>query len=198
MKKRNILIIIFFIFLMIIPATDLKVMAKSSSSKSKKVVTKSTTNKKSKNTAKKKRQIVKKRGASYSRGSGAVLGSGDAERIISYAKKFLGVRYVYGSSSATAFDCSGFTMYVYKAAGINLPHSASEQSKKGLAISKKDLKAGDLVFFETSGRGISHVGIYIGDNKFIHASSGAGRVVTTSLSDDYYESRYRGATRIIN
>ncbi|QCX32503.1 NlpC/P60 family protein [Caloramator sp. E03] len=127
-----------------------------------------------------------------------VLGKGDTERIINYAKKFLGVKYVYGSSSSKAFDCSGFTMYVFKSLGINLPHSASEQSKKGLAVSKDNLKVGDLVFFETSNRGISHVGIYIGSNKFIHASSGAGHVVITSLSDTYYASRYRGATRIVN
>ncbi|SKA94463.1 Cell wall-associated hydrolase, NlpC family [Caloramator quimbayensis] len=208
MKKSSFLLILTLVLFLIIPITDLKVSAKAStSSKSnqkKTSVKTSNSNKTSKKTtkssSKKKttKRTTSKRGAAYSRGSGAVLGEGDVQRIVNYAKKYENVKYVYGSSSPKAFDCSGFTMYVYKAAGINLPHSASEQSKIGLAVSKDNLKMGDLVFFETGGAGISHVGIYIGNNVFIHASSGAGRVVTTSLSDNYYASRYRGATRIVN
>lgn len=207
MKKSSFLLILTLVLFLIIPITDLQASAKSSSSsKSNQKKTsiktsnsKKTSKKTTKSSSKKKTtRTTAKRGAAYSRGSGAVLGEGDVQRIVNYAKKYENVKYVYGSSSPKAFDCSGFTMYVYKAAGINLPHSASEQSKIGLAVSKDNLKMGDLVFFETGGAGISHVGIYIGNNMFIHASSGAGRVVTTSLSDNYYASRYRGATRIVN
>ncbi|MCX7883859.1 MAG: C40 family peptidase [Caloramator sp.] len=206
MKKRKFILILTLVLFLIAPIIDLKALAKSSNSKAnrKKTVIKTSSNKKKSKKVKKKSlkkktiKNIKKRGISYSRGSGSVLGEGDIERLINYAKKYLNVRYVYGSSSSNAFDCSGFTMYVYKVVGINLPHSASEQSKIGLAVSKENLRKGDLVFFETGSSGISHVGIYIGNNMFIHASSGAGRVVTTSLSDNYYASRYRGATRIIN
>lgn len=183
-----------------------KVTAVKKSSSKKKVVKKKAAKKvtKKKTTAKKttkkstRRTASVKRGRSYSRGSGSVLGSGNAARLVNYARKYIGTRYVYGSSSSSGFDCSGFTMYVYRAAGINLPHSASGQSTLGLAVSKSNLKAGDLVFFETTGSGISHVGMYIGCNQFVHASSGSGHVTINSLSDSYYASRFRGAVRILN
>lgn len=97
-----------------------------------------------------------------------------AQEIIDYAKKFLGVKYVYGGSSPKGFDCSGFTSYVFDQYGINLERVAANQAGQGKKISKSDLKAGDLVFFDTNGghNNIGHVGIYIGDGKFIHASSG--------------------------
>lgn len=183
-----------------------KVTAVKKSSSKKKAVKKKSTAKKTvkkktaKKTAKKstRRTASVKRGNSYSRGSGSVLGSGDTARLVNYAKKYIGTRYVYGSSSSSGFDCSGFTMYVYRAAGINLPHSASSQSTLGLAVSKSNLRSGDLVFFETTGSGISHVGMCIGNNQFIHASSGSGHVTINSLSDSYYASRFRGAVRILN
>jgi cell wall-associated NlpC family hydrolase len=183
-----------------------KVTAVKKSTSKKKAVKKKSTAKKTvkkktvKKTAKKstRRTASVKRGNSYSRGSGSVLGSGDTARLVNYAKKYIGTRYVYGSSSSSGFDCSGFTMYVYRAAGINLPHSASSQSTLGLAVSKSNLRSGDLVFFETTGSGISHVGMCIGNNQFIHASSGSGHVTINSLSDSYYASRFRGAVRILN
>lgn len=153
---------------------------------------------KTKATVKKKTTKRSSRGKVHSRGSGDTLGDGNAMKVVNYAKKYLGVTYSFGSSSTRAFDCSGFIMFIYKIAGINLPHSAAAQANLGLEVSKSDLQPGDLVFFETYKAGISHVGMYIGNGHFIHASSGARHVTMTSLSDAYYVERFRGATRILN
>ncbi|MCX7904789.1 MAG: C40 family peptidase [Caloramator sp.] len=118
-------------------------------------------------------------------------------QLVSYAKRFLGVRYKWSGQSPSGFDCSGFTSYIYKLFGIELPHSSYGQFISGQKISKSQLLPGDLVFFQTSKRGISHVGIYIGNGKFIHASSGAGYVTITSLNEPYYSKRYRGAVRVL-
>lgn len=122
------------------------------------------------------------------------------EQIVSYAKQYLGCPYVYGGSGSSSFDCSGFTMYVYKHFGYSLSHSATAQSKCGNYVSKDNLQPGDLVFFldyETMD-GIGHCGIYIGDGNFIHASSGSGYCVkiSTLLSGSYYN-RYATARRLI-
>lgn len=130
-------------------------------------------------------------------------------QIVSYAKKFLGVPYVYGGASPSGFDCSGFTMYVYKHFGISMAHGAQSQSRLGKKISTdksskssllSNLKAGDLVFFldyETMDE-IGHCGIYIGNGNFIHASSGSGYCVKINslLPGEYYNTRYCGARRI--
>lgn len=135
----------------------------------------------------------------YSRGfsGGSTVASGNASSIVNKAFEFLGKPYVYGAAGPKAFDCSGFTMYVYSAYGISLPHYTVSQSQKGLAVSKSNLEAGDLVFFNTEGF-ISHVGIYIGGGQFIHASSGSKRVTVSDLDSSYYNTRYVGARRLIN
>ena len=120
--------------------------------------------------------------------------------IVEYAKQYLGCPYVYGGSGSQSFDCSGFTMYVYKHFGYLLSHSATAQSKMGEYVAKENLQPGDLVFFldyETMD-GIGHCGIYIGDGNFIHASSGSGYCVkiSTLLSGSYYN-RYATARRLI-
>ena len=120
--------------------------------------------------------------------------------IVEYAKQYLGCPYVYGGSGSQSFDCSGFTMYVYKHFGYSLSHSATAQSKMGEYVAKENLQPGDLVFFldyETMD-GIGHCGIYIGDGNFIHASSGSGYCVkiSTLLSGSYYN-RYATARRLI-
>lgn len=120
------------------------------------------------------------------------------ESIVQTASRFKGVRYRWGGSSRSGFDCSGFTRYVYRhKMGIELPHSASAQFRRGTPVSRENLQPGDLVFFQTYRRGPSHVGIYIGNGKFIHASSARGRVRVDSLNEGYYRQRYLGARRII-
>ncbi len=111
--------------------------------------------------------------------------------------KAIGTKYVSGGVTTNGFDCSGFTMYVFDKIGINLPHQSGSQYQMGSAVSRDELRAGDLVFFNTNGRGVSHVGIYVGDGEFAHASSSRG-VTISSLSDNYYVNRYVGAKRIMS
>lgn len=122
------------------------------------------------------------------------------EEIVAYAKQYLGCPYVYGGSGSSSFDCSGFTMYVYKHFGYSLSHSASAQSNRGEYVAKENLQPGDLVFFleYPTMDGIGHCGIYIGNGEFIHASSGTGYCVkiSTLLSGSYYN-RYATARRLI-
>jgi len=107
-----------------------------------------------------------------------------------------GVPYKSSGTSKKGFDCSGFTRYVFDALGVDLPHNSAAQYEVGESVEKKDLQPGDLVFFNTNGRSISHVGIYIGNGTFVHSETGRG-VVNTKLNDPYYWSkRYVGAKRI--
>jgi len=117
------------------------------------------------------------------------------ELLLEYARSLRGKPYSYGSVGPNAYDCSGFTMKVFKQIGISLPHSSAQQSTMGKSVSKSDLLPGDLVFFNTSGSGVSHVGIYVGSNSFIHASTSQG-VTITSLGSSYYAGRYMKARRI--
>ena len=122
------------------------------------------------------------------------------EEIVEFAKQYLGCKYVYGGSGPSTFDCSGFTMFVYKNFGVSLSHSARAQSKNGVYVEKQDLQPGDLVFFKDyeTMEGIGHCGIYIGDGEFIHASSGTGYCVKIStLLTGSYNTRYETARRII-
>lgn len=121
------------------------------------------------------------------------------QRIISIAKQKLGKRYVWGASgNKNTYDCSSFVKYVYKKNGIELPRTSIMQSKVGKFVKRDELRKGDLIFFDTSKRRrgyVNHVGIYIGDNKFIHASSAKKKVVITSLNKTFYSNRYKGARR---
>ncbi len=117
--------------------------------------------------------------------------------ILNIAMSKLGTPYAYGTSGPNSFDCSGFTSYVYKELGIKIPRSSASQSGYGKTVSKEELLPGDLVFFNTYGSGVSHVGIYIGEGKFIHAAStNEMRVMINSLSENYYKSRYITAKRV--
>lgn len=125
------------------------------------------------------------------------------DQAAALAMSFLGVPYVYGGASPSGFDCSGLTLYVYKQFGYNLSHSASAQwANSGVFVERSELQPGDLVMFcdpsRSNGKACSHVGIYIGNNEFIHASSGSGgkQVKISSLSQDYYNRYYKGAKRI--
>ena len=118
------------------------------------------------------------------------------QKAIEIAKSYLGGKYVWGATGPDAFDCSGFTQYIYKKAyGKNIPRVSYEQAKYGEKVEKKDLQPGDLVFFDTMNKGrVSHVGIYIGNNKFIHAASSKSGIIESELSG-YYAKKYRGARR---
>lgn len=119
--------------------------------------------------------------------------------IVEYAKKYLGYKYVSGGASpSTGFDCSGFTSYVYKHFGISLARTSSAQNKNGVAVEKSDLQPGDLVIFNNDANtSIGHVGIYIGEGNFIHASNPKDGVKITTLTTGYYQKRYVGARRVI-
>lgn len=116
--------------------------------------------------------------------------------LVSAARSYLGIPYAYGGSSTSGFDCSGYTQAVFKKVGINIPRSTGQQYSTGTAVSKSNLQTGDLVFFNTNGRGVSHVGIYIGSNNFIHSATSKG-VSIASINDPYYwGKRYIGAKRV--
>lgn len=121
------------------------------------------------------------------------------QKLTKDAKKKLGKRYVWGASGrGNTYDCSSFTKYVYRKNGIEIPRTSIRQSKYGKRIARKDLQKGDLIFFDTSKRRkgyVNHVGMYIGNNQFIHASSAKHKVVITSLNKKFYSQRYRGARR---
>lgn len=120
------------------------------------------------------------------------------EQLVNTAKQYLGIRYVWGGMSTSGFDCSGFVNYVYKQHGYSMYRVAQDiYNNDGTWVSKDSLRPGDLVFFGYSASSISHVGMYIGDGQFIHSSSGAGQVVITDLSSNYYTRMYVGAKRII-
>ena len=117
------------------------------------------------------------------------------DQIISFAQTKLGSPYVWGATGPNTFDCSGFVGYVFKkAADVNLPRVSSSQATFKPRISSMNMTKGDLVFFETTGKGhISHVGIYMGNRQFIHASSGSRRVTVSSLDSNYYNKTFRWA-----
>lgn len=124
--------------------------------------------------------------------------SNKGEDIVNYAKQYLGVKYVSGGGTPSGFDCSGFTSYVYKNFGYSLSRSSVGQASNGVEVAKSNLQLGDIVVFNNSSNSkIGHVGIYIGGNQFIHASSPGDVVKITSLSTSYYDTRYVTSRRII-
>jgi len=110
--------------------------------------------------------------------------------------KLIGIDYRYAGSTTNGFDCSGFTSYVFKKFGVDLPRRSADQATVGEKVAKADLRPGDLVFFNTDGKGISHVGIYMGEGKFAHASSSRG-VSISNMDDSYYVNRYVTARRVL-
>ena len=123
--------------------------------------------------------------------------SGMGTSIVETALSHLGTRYVYGGASAGGFDCSGFTMYIYKQFGVTLNRSSKDQVNNGVAVSKSNLQQGDLVFFSTNGVYPTHVGIYIGDGNIVHASTAKDGVKISSLNTSYYTTNYFAARRIV-
>lgn len=127
------------------------------------------------------------------RGKGSIGGI----EFVNQAKSFLGTPYVWGGSQPGGFDCSGFIYYLAAQRGISIPRTADVQFNIGKPVDRSNLQAGDLVFFSTYEPGPSHVGIYMGDGNFIHASSAGRGVIITSLSKAYYVERYLGARRVV-
>ena len=114
-------------------------------------------------------------------------------KVVRFARRLLGVRYVYGGTSPrTGFDCSGFTRYVYAHFGVRLPHYSVAQFSLGRRVSRRGLRPGDLVFFD----GLGHVGLYIGRRRFIHAPHSGTRVSISTLTG-WYGARYDGARRLL-
>lgn len=124
------------------------------------------------------------------------FGGVQGNAIVTTAKSFMGVPYVFGGTTPAGFDCSGLVQYVFKMNGLNIPRLADEQYNFGKAVTLSQLAAGDLVFFTTYTAGVSHCGIYIGDGKFLHASSSKG-VKVDSLDSDYWKPRFVGARKVI-
>jgi cell wall-associated NlpC family hydrolase len=121
-----------------------------------------------------------------------------AQEILINAMSLTGIKYKYGGNSPnTGFDCSGFVRYVFsQAANLTLPPTARAISQIGKSVRKDDLQPGDLVFFNTLKSTFSHVGIYLGDNKFIHAPRTGGEVRVESMQNSYWQSHYNGAQRL--
>jgi cell wall-associated NlpC family hydrolase len=121
-----------------------------------------------------------------------IIGSSIREMLIKKAKEYIGVKYRRGQSNKNGFDCSGFVKYVYEKFNFSLPHSSRAQFKQCKQIKIEDAQPGDLVFFVTLGKRISHVGIYLGDHLFIHAPSRGLRVSISTLDALYYKKRLVG------
>ena len=122
------------------------------------------------------------------------------DEILETAKEFLGVKYVWAANGPTAFDCSGFTKYVFEKHGVTIPRYSGHQAHIGIKVAYNELQKGDLVFFDTDKKGkVNHVGIYLGDDQFIHASSGGKKVMITSfIQKKFYKNRFLHGQRIVN
>jgi cell wall-associated NlpC family hydrolase len=123
---------------------------------------------------------------------------GQAQEVALRALSFIGVRYKWGGSSPdSGFDCSGLIRYVFgQVTGKSLPGNAKEISQVGESIDRTELRPGDLVFFNTLRRPFSHVGIYLGESRFVHAPSRGGKVEIVDMTERYWQSRYNGARRL--
>lgn len=127
----------------------------------------------------------------------ARTGLRDPASVIETALALRGAPYAWGGATPRGFDCSGFTHYVYAQHGVSIPRVAVRQYRVGDAVSRRELQPGDLVFFSTIAPGPSHVGLAIGDGRFVHAPSERGEVRVENLSARYWQRRYLGARRIV-
>ena len=120
------------------------------------------------------------------------------DRLLRVAQRMLAVPYRFGGTTLWGLDCSGFVQKAFAFLDLGLPRTAREQFREGIKISKAELSAGDLVFFRTYAKYPSHVGIYLGDNRFIHASSRDRKVTIDTLDEPYYMKHYLGAKRLLS
>jgi cell wall-associated NlpC family hydrolase len=123
--------------------------------------------------------------------------SGDPGRaVLDAAESRLGAPYRYGGAGPDAFDCSGLVTYAYRQLGVAVPRTAAQQFAAARPVPRGELRPGDLVFFRLDGREVSHVGIYAGDDRFVHAPQSGGSVRMARLDDEYFRRRYAGAGRL--
>ena len=118
-------------------------------------------------------------------------------KVVSLAKSKVGNKYVWGATGPNTFDCSGFTSWLYKQVGVSIPRTSAAQSKHGTLVSKSNLQVGDLVFFNTNGKGVSHVGLYLGNGQMVHAANSKKGVRYDSINSSYYKSRFVNARRVV-
>ncbi len=126
--------------------------------------------------------------------------SGISALLSGIADQLMGIRYQFGGNTESGVDCSGLVRLVWDKLGLGLatlPRSAASMATLGLPVSLRDIEPGDLVFFNTLGRSFSHVGVYLGEGRFLHASSGQRRVTLSSLSERYFRERFEGARRLL-
>jgi cell wall-associated NlpC family hydrolase len=130
--------------------------------------------------------------------AGAYGSTRPPKTMVAAAMKFLGVKYRYGGGSpSTGFDCSGLVVYAAeKSLGLKLPRNSRDIAGEGVSVQREDLRKGDLVFFNTLGQRFSHVGIYLGDRKFVHAPRSGAKVRIESMDIAYWRKRYNGARRL--
>lgn len=129
-------------------------------------------------------------------GGGSAFASGET-KLASEIASVYGTPYKYGGTTTKGFDCSGFVQYLFGKFDVSVSRSSSSQATEGTEVEKEDLRVGDLVFFNTNGKGISHVGVFVGNGKFAHSSSSRG-VVLSELSESYYAKRYVTARRVLS
>lgn len=149
--------------------------------------------------AKKKKKSGKKDKKKNKSKSKQKTGKGSGDAVVREAQKYKGTRYVYAGDSPKGFDCSGFTWYVYnKVTGMDISRTVKSQSKQGKSVSNGSWQAGDILLFRnTAGKGLTHCGIYISGDKFIHAENEDTGVVISSFGDGYYKDHYAGARRLV-
>jgi cell wall-associated NlpC family hydrolase len=115
--------------------------------------------------------------------------------VLQAAESRIGAPYRYGGAGPDGFDCSGLVAYAHRQVGITVPRTAAEQYSQATPVDRRALQPGDLVFFRLSGREVGHVGIYVGDSRFVHAPQSGGHVRVASLQDEWYRQRFVGAGR---
>jgi cell wall-associated NlpC family hydrolase len=126
----------------------------------------------------------------------SLTGASIGGEIVIRAVALLGAPYRYGGNGPTSFDCSGLVRYIHHEVGIDVPRTAAEQYRAATPVNRADLEPGDLLFFRTHGRGISHVAIYAGSGRFVHAPQTGRPIELRALEDDYYGPRLVGAGRL--
>ena len=146
------------------------------------------------------KRISKAQASAKKAGTPYHLSETDRKQLLKDAKYYKGGKYVWGGTTPQGFDCSGYVQYLYKKHNIHLPRTAWAQSQKGTAVDKNDLKKGDLLFFLTDkkrGIPVTHVGIYLGDGKFIHAASKKKGIIISPIDHGYYAKKFVSAKRVL-